>query len=480
MKQKSIFLIILLVLPFIGFTQDGSPDLSFGDNGIVITDINDNDDTVYAVAQAPSGRIIVAGLIFGAEYQDFIIAYLEDGTIDNSFGNNGVLISESENGEINDVIVQEDEKIIIGKGYNNNFTITRHLSDGSIDNSYGDEGFLSPLLGGETKKAIVLTQEGKILLCGYDSNQNFILKRFLQNGELDIEFGVEGTISYAFGEESYIPRYNIQLMEDGSFVIGLKIIDTGVITNIMVKFHEDGSMNTSYGTNGVIPVPVEELFTCSPLVFANGDTLARCEYWDVNSDMMIRTTIKYHPDGSIDFNFGNAGYMQGYIGEIIQANQRILHASRYYDWEGGQEIYLSRLFADGSLDPSFIFSGSNFIMGPAHVLLLNSGKVLIAGSNVWYDWPVNIILQQYNNDPLGIEDHQLEQFSIYPNPSNGIFNINHDFINSTTPYQITDITGKVIQTGKLTSEQSEINLSEMQSGMYLITASGSTFRLVKN
>lgn len=138
------------------------------------------------------------------------------------------------------------------------------------------------------------------------------------------------------------------------------------------------------------------------------------------------------------------------------------------------------MFADGSIDPSFITAGSNYIMGPANVLLLNSGKILIAGSNIWYDWPVDIILQQFHNDPLGIEDHPLENFSIYPNPSNGFFNINHDYIISETPYQITDITGKVIQTGKLTGEQTVLNLSAVQSGMYLLTSNNNSYRLIKN
>ncbi len=479
MKQNTLILIVLLI-PFIGFAQDGSPDLSFGDNGIIITDIDGYDDYVSAVDQAPNGRIIVAGSIDNSSSQTFIIAYLEDGSLDSSFGDNGILLSETENGSIKDVIVQEDEKFIVGNGLNSDYTIIRYLTDGSIDNSYGNEGYLSPLLDGETKREIVLTQEGKILFCGYDSSENFILKRFLQNGDIDIDFGIEGTISYAFGNESNISRGDIQLMENGSFVIGIKILDNGFDTNIMVKFNEDGSIDTNYGTNGIIPVPVEDLFTCTPLVFANGDTLARCSYWDSNSEEYIRTTIKFHPNGSIDYNFGNSGYMQGYIGEIIQTNQRILHASRFYDWEGGQEIYLSRLFADGSLDPSFNFESNYIIMGPAYVMILNSGKVMIAGSNIWYDWPVNIILQQFHNDPLGVEDQQLQNFTIYPNPSNGVFKINHDFITSEAPYQITDIIGKVIQTGTLSGEQTELNLSTVQSGIYLLTASGSTFRLMKN
>lgn len=466
-------------MPFIGFAQDGSPDLSFGDNGIVITDIDGYDDNAYAVDQAPSGRIIVAGQINNSGSQDFLIAYLEDGTMDSSFGDNGILLTELEGGAINQVFIQEDEKIITGNGYVSDYKVIRRLPDGSIDNTFGNEGYLSPFLDGEYKKGMALTPEGKILLSGYNSNDNFILKRFLQNGDLDIEFGVEGVINYAFGDESNIPRNSIELMEDGSFVIGIKIINTGVTTNIMVKFHEDGSIDSSYGSNGIITVPVEDLFTCSPLVFANGDTMARCQYWDISSEGLIQTTIKFHPNGSIDLSFGFDGYLQGYIGEIIQANQRILHVGGDVDWEGGFDIELSRYFANGSLDPSFNFESNFITMGPTDVILLNSGKVLIAGSNIWYNQPVDIILQQFHNDPLGIEDQQLQYFTIYPNPSRGVFKITHDFMEST-PYHITDITGKIIQTGTLSGDQTELNLSEVQSGMYLITVFGKTFRLLKN
>jgi len=481
MKTKQLFLaLILFTYSFFAFSQDGSPDLEFGNNGIVITDINDNDDIAYAVDQAPSGRIIVAGLIDGSIYQDFIIAYLEDGTMDTSFGDNGILLTEYEGGSIKQVSIQEDGKIIIGKGYNDNFTIIRYLIDGSIDNTFGDEGYLSPLLAGESKTSMVLTQDDKILLCGYDSNENFILKRFLQNGELDSDFGNEGTISYAFGNESNLPRRSIQLMENSSFVIGIKIINNGITTSIMVRFNEDGNIDTSYGTNGVITVPVDELFSCSPLLFANGDTLSRCQYWDSNSEEHVRTTIKFHPNGSIDLSFGYDGYLQGYIGEIIQGNQRILHVSRSYDWEGGLSIDLSRYFANGAVDPSFSFESNYIIMGSANVLLLNSGKVLIAGSNIWYNWPIDIILQQFHNSPLGVEDQQLQNFTVYPNPSIGIFKIHHDVIASETQYQITDVTGKLIQTGELTGEQTMINLSNKHSGMYFLNTSGKTYKLIKN
>lgn len=68
--------------------------------------------------------------------------------------------------------------------------------------------------------------------------------------------------------------------------------------------------------------------------------------------------------------------------------------------------------------------------------------------------------------------------TIYPNPSNGLFNISL-IINKNTPYIITDITGKFITKGILINSNTTINLSEITNGIYLFITEEKSIRLIK-
>jgi hypothetical protein len=104
---------------------------------------------------------------------------------------------------------------------------------------------------------------------------------------------------------------------------------------------------------------------------------------------------------------------------------------------------MKRLLGNGIFDASFT---NILVLFAQHssFLLLNSGKIIGLGSTFWFDGPQDFVLSRYNNDPLGIEDQHLEKLSVFPNPSNGTFKIQHDYLAAETPYLITDVLGKII------------------------------------
>ena len=55
MKEK-ITCIIILCISFISFAQDGNPDLMYGDNGVVITGLDDEVSGVYGLDQNTDGK----------------------------------------------------------------------------------------------------------------------------------------------------------------------------------------------------------------------------------------------------------------------------------------------------------------------------------------------------------------------------------------------------------------------------------------
>jgi len=82
-----------------------------------------------------------------------------------------------------------------------------------------------------------------------------------------------------------------------------------------------------------------------------------------------------------------------------------------------------------------------------------------------------------------MEDIQDQTISIYPNPATDLVTIKfHEEMNTSFTYELTDITGKIIQREMLTSDQTEINISKFSKGIYMMKISNEesihTYRLV--
>jgi hypothetical protein len=308
-----------------------------------------------------------------------------------------------------------------------------------------------------------------------------ILKQYLPNGTIDTSFGNNGIKNYLIGNESNSVRGKIQVADNGSIVLLNKIINSSINSNIIMKCLPDGTLDNGFGINGIATIPIWEENFCKPLLFPDGSILVSCSYFDNSQNIYIKTMLKLSSEeGNLDLNFGIDGFIYDNVADIIQPNQRIL-IKNLTDWYGDITLDLRRFYSIGSIDSSFDYSPNYDLLLNYHVNLQNNGNILIAGSSTLESTiTADIVLQQYNNDPLGIEDQQLEKFSVYPNPSSGIFKIQHDFLDAETPYQVTDALGKIITTGFLKNDQAEINLTSVKSGVYFLSASNKTIKLIKN
>ncbi len=149
----------LLFAEFI-FAQDGSLDPTFGLEGIVIEDISGQNDFANAIAIQNDGKILVGGISNGISINDFVILrYNSDGTLDNTFGTSGVTITHvatSYNG-INDIYIQNDGKILAAGyasfGTYGDFAMVRYNPNGTLDESFGAEGIVITDFGSESFEA---------------------------------------------------------------------------------------------------------------------------------------------------------------------------------------------------------------------------------------------------------------------------------------------------------------------------------------
>ncbi|MGI8892309.1 MAG: T9SS type A sorting domain-containing protein [Bacteroidia bacterium] len=419
------------------YNIDGTLDNTFGNGGFVNTTIH-NSDMPKAIGIQPNGKIIVAGYYYtgtptspgAGMYHKAIVRYNPDGTLDQSFGTGGILTPEvigpTTHEAISSLLIQPDNKIVVGGSAGNQFSLIRFNNDGTPDNSFGTGGFvLTSIEAAATIYTMVLQPDNKIVVAGstLDSiiNVKFALARYNSDGSLDLNFGANGIITTDFGNTNYEVCHSLALQPDN------KIIAAGYFGNILA-------------------------------------------------------VVRYNTNGSLDNNFGNAGIvtdsnLPGAVGVGLQSDGKIVVAGQVvvptYDY--GYSI--TRFNTDGIPDSSF-GTGSNIIVDIrqgndyAQCLIIQpDNKIIVAGSSRdGPSIPADFTLIRLTSDVVTgtteIIPH-IDDVKLYPNPvrNNIVIKIDNEIkIENIVLY---DIKGKII--AEYSPEERNLNLSQISQGLYLLS-----------
>ena len=159
------------------YNSNGSLDTGFGSNGIVIYGVSGNLEGPSDILLQTDGKIVVGGFtrVGFNPNKLLLLRYNEDGTPDMNFGNNGVVIEDSptaDNPIIGAIILQPDNKIIMAGSLSKesyggeDHLLARFNSDGSVDNEFGTNGYLVTPNAGTISDA-ALQNDGKLVVAGY-------------------------------------------------------------------------------------------------------------------------------------------------------------------------------------------------------------------------------------------------------------------------------------------------------------------------
>ncbi|MBK9733147.1 MAG: T9SS type A sorting domain-containing protein [Chitinophagaceae bacterium] len=163
--------------------SSGQLDNNYGNNGIAVYDLSNDDDMAYAILRSPAdNKILLGGKIGAPNYEsDFLVMALTDaGIIDSSFGTNGISILNLKPIDAGlDLTVQTNGKLVLGgtagSGFAaNDFALCRFNQDGTIDSTFGTNGstlseistFFSEI------ESIALQADGKIVAVGIAASSN--------------------------------------------------------------------------------------------------------------------------------------------------------------------------------------------------------------------------------------------------------------------------------------------------------------------
>ena len=217
---------------------DGTLDRSFGfeNSGIARRFFGDaNRSTASAVAIQPDGKIVVVGDVendtFGGPRFSFLVArYLPNGQLDKSFDGDGATSFRLDDfSSATDVAIQSDGKIVVA-GYDSNdntdFAVVRLHPNGALDHSFDGDGKQLVDLGKDERVTAMAIHQGKIVLVGRQFTrpnggfrEEVAMARLLPNGRPDTGFGQNGRLV------TKVPRYTnsaaegVVVQPDGKVVV---------------------------------------------------------------------------------------------------------------------------------------------------------------------------------------------------------------------------------------------------------------------
>ncbi|MCU1327756.1 MAG: hypothetical protein JWN34_3126 [Bryobacterales bacterium] len=220
------------------YNADGSLDSTFGNAGVVVTNIR-GDEAANAVVAEPGGKIIVAGQGFGPTSlrPDFmLVRYQPDGTLDFSFGSGGVVYTDfgGRRDSVVDLLIQPDGKIVAGGlgGANrlnvpDDFVLARYLPSGSLDASFNNGGMVRTTIHEwSSMTALDLQVDGKIVAVGRSFNLAFpmtvddaVVVQYRADGTVDRNFGVDGVVYMRSPDGVLTVPSDVDVQPDGQILV---------------------------------------------------------------------------------------------------------------------------------------------------------------------------------------------------------------------------------------------------------------------
>ena len=412
----SASIILFFALPFASFSQDGSLDNTFGVNGIVTTSFGPYTQArVLDLAIQADGKIVVIGYfdndqfpLNDTEYR--IIRYNANGSLDNSFGNNGIVNSSY---NVRHVKIQADGKILV----QGNENLARYYTNGSLDNTFGIDGIVTC---GSTDFAI--QADGKIVITSAWS-----IKRYNTNGSLDATFGVDGVATITPIPTEYGYLSNLAIQTDGKIIVnGYQNVEGSRF--LLARFNTNGILDNTFGVDGITYYDNDSSFDRDLVLAIQADGKILSSVGTNNSAQKI---ARFNTNGILNNTFGNFGVITAQVGycncvDFTLQNDGKIIVVGFSNNNGQNDFTLNRFNTNGSLDNTF--GGAGIIttsIGTAsyatEVAIQADGKIVVAGRSIDGSGDVFqsvFTIVRYNNDLTGdiSESNISSQISIYPNP----------------------------------------------------------------
>jgi uncharacterized delta-60 repeat protein len=284
------------------------------------------------VKALPSGQILSAGLTYFDNRTHYLVSrFNSNGTLDTTFGTAGHGAFSAENADVGvrDFAVQGDRKILLTGPFGAytspafNVGAVRFLENGQPDNAFNANGtpgrasLAIPNTSNDGRGRSVRVQpDGKILVLGRSTSGpgyglgpavNLALARFNVDGSVDTSYGLNGLVSSELlGSAQYMDTDSA-----GRAVVAGTIYVTGATAaqTSAVRFDTLGALDATFGVGGRAlfdrPADVGAASVNRVVILPDGKILVAITASNTASGLTL--LHRANPDGSLDTSFGTNG-----------------------------------------------------------------------------------------------------------------------------------------------------------------------------
>lgn len=364
----------------------GDPVVTFGDGGLVVRTFGTDDGRFEAAAVTPDGRIVVVGDANStpAVRSSLVVRYAADGTMDPAFGNGGAVLTSThpDSTAAKAVVALPNGDLVVG-GDHGNFVgmyLARYDVDGALDTSFGDDGIVvrsTGFVGLNELNALVRQPDGA-LVAGGEIFPGFGLVRFHEGGDVDTSFGANGEVRTEVGERSSIDA--LVALSDGR-ILAAGTGRTGDQSAIaLARYTSDGALDPTFGDAGIVRLrPLGRNALLSDMAVQPDGTIVVTGAIHRLEDGNDRLVMRLLADGSVDSSFG----AQGVYTEAEPFSRAVSAVLLEPD---GKIVLTSfrkciRLEASGQRDDSFGRNGEAVVdVDTRDLLRLPNGSILLVGA----------------------------------------------------------------------------------------------------
>lgn len=421
---KKLAVALSVAVPCSVLAAAGDLDVTFSGDGVVDWSAAAGRPlSVKEVAVQADGKILGVGTATDAldanEENNGITRFFADGTIDTSFGVNGVIstdipalgVSHWDNWAT-DIVIQSDGKFIVGGGVwtraasYESITLARYNADGSLDTTFAGTGYVVLDFGfqdSETLNDVKLQTDGKIVVTGTvfvpgsgrtPSQYRFGLARFNANGSLDMTFSSDGLVTTSMGTADS-NAYELAIQGDGKLVVaGAAYQGTTQKYDIAVARYlsSDGSLDTSFGVKGKAYVNFANKYDYGSAIAlqADGKILIAGQ---VDSDAVGGASkfgvVRLTTAGKLDTSFdGDGKVITPFLGYdfandvLVQGDGKVVVVGGTRQPDSTYAPVVARYNVNGSLDSTFSGDGkvqssiAGYSSSHVGVVLDGNGKIV--------------------------------------------------------------------------------------------------------
>ncbi len=505
---------LLALLPFNASAQAGSLDPAFGTSGKVVVPTlgAGNEDNAVTAVVLPGDKILVAGRSSNGGFMNSVLLrFNADGTPDLSFGTNGVVQHDLALGSefIRSSAVDAQGRLVVGGHFfsdvtetNSDMFIARFLPDGSLDATFNGTGLvirdLHSTPDAEEAYEVLLQPDGKIVLCGFTGPDpaytELVVERYLDDGSFDPSFGGDGSVIVGIGDGTAVQVRGAVLGAGGHIYFcgyGTRVGET-VESLLLGHVDTDGNWPSTFGnSNGHswVSSTGNDMVGRTIAVTPSGDILVAGVRRNTGATQAriihaFNTLGIEQPYSSYEDNSNGA---DAWNSLLVQNNGAILAGGNWADGPSSRNWSVTRQMSDLGSDPTFASVDYDEDGGAETCFHLNffSDSSVLAIGTAEVAGDVHIALLKYLNDiTSGVpDDLSSPGMTAMPNPTTNrtIISLEHGLTAAIHP-ELVDARGAHVHLWsyhQMGQDRLDLDLSALPVGVYTLRVNGAVLRLVK-